>query len=85
VAIGALDRRWFIEKDRFALDNSRFPMTFVTRNFRMSAREREMRAGVVIKSRRNPTLDIVTLRASGLSRLRELGSVGLKVAVLTNL
>jgi hypothetical protein len=49
MAIGALDRCGLIEKDRFTVDYSRFPMTPVTGHSRMASGERKVRAGIVVK------------------------------------
>lgn len=50
MTIGALAWRWLIEEHDFPLDHPRFLVTFVTDNFRMAPRQREVRARVVIKS-----------------------------------
>jgi len=78
-------RRWFIEKDRFAVNHSRFLVTFVAGDLRVASRKREVRSRVVIKSGRNPALDVVAVPATGLTSLCELGSVRIRVAVFADL
>jgi hypothetical protein len=85
VAVGALVGSWFIEKDGFAVDHLRFLVTFVTKNVRVASRKREVRARVVIKSGRNPSLDVVALRTAGLPCLGELRSVRVGMAIFADL
>lgn len=85
VTVCTLVRRWFIEDYRFVFNYSQFLVTFFTRNFRMATCKWEVRPGVVIKDRGNPALDVVALRAAGLTSLRELGTVRIRVAVFADL
>jgi hypothetical protein len=85
VTVGTVIRGWFVEKNRLAINHFRYFVTVVTNNFGMASRQREVRTGVMIKGRGNPSLDVVTIRASGLASLGELGSVGLHVAAFTDL
>lgn len=85
MTIGAFDRCWFIEKNRFAVEHFRFPVTFVTRNVGMATGKRKVRPRVVIKRGRNPALNVVAHGASSFAFLRKLGAMDIGMAVLADL
>ena len=49
MTVGTFLRRWFVKKDRFAIDHLRFLVTFITKNMRVTSGEREVRARVVVE------------------------------------
>ena len=85
MTVGTVIRGWFVEKDRLTANHFRYFVAFVANDFGMASRQREVSTGVMIKRRGNPSPDVVTLRATGLTGFGELGSVRLHVATFTDL
>jgi hypothetical protein len=85
MTVGTVIRGWFVEKNRSTGNHFRYFVTLITKNFGMTSSQREVRTGVMIKGRGNPSLDVVTIRAMSLAGLGELGSMGLHVAAFADL
>lgn len=85
MAIRTLRRRLLIKDDRFASNHACLRVTFVTRNSRMPSLQRKMRSRIVIKSRRNPPLRIMTIGTGRLAGFRKLARMGVFMAILANL
>lgn len=83
MAVDAFVRCVLINYDRLIANQFGLNVTLRARHIRMSARQREMRACVVIEARRNPMLGGVAVAAMGLGILRrELPVVRVTVACL---
>lgn len=85
MAIGAFNRRRLIKQNGFAIENFRFPMTFVTSNICMSAGKSKVGPGVVIEGGRNPALNVVAAGAASFAVFHKLSSMNVRVAVLADL
>lgn len=85
MTIGTFRRCLFINDYRLVSDHPRLRVTFVAGNLRMASLQREMGPRIVVEDRGNPTLRIVTIRASSLSSFRELACMGIFVTIFTNL
>lgn len=85
MAIGALNRSWLIEQNGFAIEQFRFPVTFVTRNIRVAPGKRKVRPGGVVERGRNPALNVVAAGTLRFAISHKLGSMNVRVAVLADL
>ena len=66
MAIDAFVRRVFVDDDFYICDFSRLGVALGARHVCVAAGQRQMGTGVVIKSRGNPALGVVAIRAVSL-------------------
>ncbi len=78
----AIPRGWLVEQNRLGADNSRQLVALRAAHILMRTSQRKLRSLVMIEERRLPFHAVVTLRATGHIRFRELLSVDVLMAVL---
>ena len=74
-----------VNDHRSISDEARLRMAFVAGHVGMTAMQGEMRAGLMVESRRNPALRIVAIGAGGFPGFCELPGMHVFVTVLADL
>lgn len=82
---GTFERRWLIEKNWLVINDFYLFVTLIARNLCVASGQRQVRARIVIKRRRDPSQNVVALRATSLSPFCELPAMGLDMAVFADL
>lgn len=85
MAVRALRGGLLVNNDGLVRNQARLHVTLVASNVRVPAREREVRAFIVIKSRGNPPLGIVAVRARRLASFHKLARVHVFMTSLARL